>query len=286
MKISQQQILAFNAACKHQSFSKAAVALGVTQSSVTQNVAKLESTVGAYLLERRRTGLVLTPAGRRVHMVTDDIGLLHRQLEQTIEGLAKLDRGQLRVVGTACHPAMKYMKRFRERYPGVGMSFENASWRQCELILRNREADVVMMPEPEDLQRFYTWPLGERSHAALVHEGHPFFDRDSVTIAEMAEHEVIFASAQSFSRWRLERKAAELGIVFDSVLIVNSTAMAIEAVQSGLGLTVTSSAATTLAGKVRSIPVAELARPYALVAACNIDTRDTNVVRRFFDCFD
>ena len=286
MKVNLNQIVAFNAACKHRSFSKAATALGVTQSSVTQNIAKFEGVVGAYLLERRRSGLTLTPAGRRLHRLTEEIGLLHTVLEERIDEYAQLDRGLLRIFGTACNPAMTYMSRFRERFPGVDLTFENASWRRCEEVLKEREADIVLMPEPENRDSLYIWPIEKRCHAALVHEGHPLFDRSEVAIAELARHQLVVASTRSYARWRLERKAAELGVSFPNIMMVCSTPMAVEAVQHGLGITVTAQATTTLASNVRSIKVTELADPYTLVAACNADARNSAVVRNFLDCMD
>lgn len=286
MKVNQHQILAFNAACKHKSFSRAAEALGVTQSSVTQNVAKFEAAVGAYLLERRRTGLVLTPAGRRLYMVTEEIGLLHAVLAERIAEYAALDKGLLRVMGTACNPAMTYMNRFKQRYPGVDITFENASWRKCEDALKNRDVDVVLMPEPESRAQLYIWPVEKRYHGALVHERHPLFGRTETSIAELAEHPIILASDRSFARARLERRAAELGVTFKDVMMVCSTPMAVEAVQHGLGATVTANATTTLAGNLRSLPIAELSDPYTLVAACNSDTQHLTMVRGFFDCMD
>lgn len=286
MKVNQHQIIAFNAACKYRSFSRAAEALGVTQSSVTQNVAKFEATVGAYLLERRRTGLVLTPAGQRIYRVTEEIGILHTLLDERIGEYAQLERGLLRVAGTACNPAMDYLSRFKERHPGVDITFENASWRECEEALKNRTVDVVLMPEPESRENLYVWPIEERSHAALVYPGHSLFDRETVTISELAEHHLVVASARSFARWRLERRAAELGVIFPNIMMVCSTPMAVEAVQHGLGLTVTSKSTTTLAGNLRTIPISDLAEPYMLVAACNSDVRNLTIVRGFFDCMD
>jgi DNA-binding transcriptional LysR family regulator len=286
MKVNQHQIVAFNAACKYRSFSKAAVALGVTQSSVTQNVAKFEASVGAYLLERRRTGLVLTPAGQRIYRVTEEIGILHTLLDERIGEYAQLERGLLRVAGTACNPAMDYLSRFKERHPGVDITFENASWRECEEALKNRTVDVVLMPEPESRENLYIWPIEQRSHAALVYPGHPLFERETVTISELAEHHLVVASARSFARWRLERRAAELGVIFPYIMMVCSTPMAVEAVQHGLGLTVTSKSTTTLAGNLRTIPISDLSEPYTLIAACNSDVRNLNIVRGFFDCMD
>ncbi|GLQ55815.1 LysR family transcriptional regulator [Devosia nitrariae] len=286
MKINLHQIVAFNAAAKHRSFSKAAEALGVTQSSVTQNIAKFEAIVGAYLLERRRAGLVLTPAGRRIHRVTEEMGLLQVQLEERINEFTRLEHGLLRVVGTASNPALIYMRRFRERYPGIDLTFESANWRKCEEIIREREADVVIMPEPENTENLYLWPIERRQHVALVPDGHPLADRKSISIKELANHHIVLPSTRSFARWRLESNAASLGISFNDVMVVSSTAMAVEAVYHGLGVTFTSQDTTTLARSLRSIEVDELAEPYLVVAACNADTRNTGIVKGFFECMD
>lgn len=45
-------------------FTKAAALLGITQPSVSQNVAELERQLGTKLFERQRTEVILTPAGR------------------------------------------------------------------------------------------------------------------------------------------------------------------------------------------------------------------------------
>jgi DNA-binding transcriptional LysR family regulator len=142
------------------------------------------------------------------------------------------------------------------------------------------------MPEPESRENLYVWQIEQRSHAALVYPGHPLFERETVTISELAEHHLVVASARSFARWRLERRAAELGVIFPYIMMVCSTPMAVEAVQHGLGLTVTSKSTTTLAGNLRTIPISDLAEPYTLIAACNSDVRNLNIVRGFFDCMD
>jgi DNA-binding transcriptional LysR family regulator len=178
------------------------------------------------------------------------------------------------------------MSRFKERYPGVDLTFENASWRECEDALKNREADVVLMPEPESRENLYVWNIEQRFHAALVHTGHPLFERESVTIKELADHQLVVASTRSFARWRLERRAAEMGVIFPRVMMVCSTPMAVEAVQHGLGITVTAQGTTTLAGTVRAIPISDLAEPYELVAVCNRDVRNLSLVNGFFDCMD
>ncbi|MBD8065969.1 LysR family transcriptional regulator [Devosia sp. PTR5] len=286
MKINLHQILAFNAAARHRSFSKAAEALGVTQSSVTQNVAKFEAVVGAYLLERRRSGLVLTPAGRRIHRVTEEMGLLQIQLEERVNEFTGLEQGLLRVVGTASNPALTYLRRFRERHPGVDLTFESANWRKCEEILKEREVDVVIMPEPENTENLYVWPIEHRQHVVLIPDDHALSGRRSISLRDLAEHHIVLPSSRSFARWRLETEAANLGVTLKKLMVVSSTAMAVEAVYHGLGVTVTSPDTTTLAQNLKSVILEELAEPYLVVAACNADARNTGTVKGFFDCMD
>lgn len=53
----------FVAVAKEGSFTKAAAALGISQPSVSQNVADIEKATGMRLFERRRGEVVLTPQG-------------------------------------------------------------------------------------------------------------------------------------------------------------------------------------------------------------------------------
>lgn len=286
MRINHHQIVAFNAACRHKGFSNAAKALGVTQSSVTQNVAKFEAEIGARLFERRRSGLVLTPAGSKIHAVTEEIGHLYLLLEERMGEYAQLDKGLLRVVAAASQPALSYLRRFKDRHPGIELAFDNASWRRCADLLRDREADVALMPEPENTAGLYIWPIEERVHTALVHEDHPLYGASGISIAQMAETTIVLASSRSFARWRFERRAAELGVKLQDVVTVGSTPMAAEAVRNGLGIGITYGEAMQVEPRLRSVPITDLADPYSLVAACNSDVRDLAIIRSFFDCMD
>ncbi len=60
---SNLSLMAFESAARHQSFTKAARELSVTQSAVCRQVAGLESFLGIDLFRRTRRGVVLTEAG-------------------------------------------------------------------------------------------------------------------------------------------------------------------------------------------------------------------------------
>jgi LysR family glycine cleavage system transcriptional activator len=60
---STAALVAFEAAARHQSFTRAADELALTQSAVCRQIAALEATLAVKLFRRTRRGVVLTPAG-------------------------------------------------------------------------------------------------------------------------------------------------------------------------------------------------------------------------------
>src|SRR5262249_30033766 len=82
----------FEAAARHESFTRAAEELHVTQSAVSQQVKALEAALGLRLFNRERQRLKLTPAGRDYLIVIrealDHIGVgTERLLERQSAGV-------------------------------------------------------------------------------------------------------------------------------------------------------------------------------------------------------
>jgi DNA-binding transcriptional LysR family regulator len=112
---------AFEAAARHQSFTKAADELAVTQSAVCRQIAALEDFLGVRLFQRGRRGVDLTPAGiaysRKVTARLNDVE------RDTLELMAKGDEGGTLELGVVPTFATKWllprMPRFTQRHPDV-----------------------------------------------------------------------------------------------------------------------------------------------------------------------
>ncbi len=76
---STQALLCFEAAARHQSYTRAAQELALTQGAVSRQVAALEELVGVPLFKRTQHGMVLTPAGADYA----------RQVAQRLDGLER-----------------------------------------------------------------------------------------------------------------------------------------------------------------------------------------------------
>lgn len=129
MSFPYDSLRSFLAVAQAGSFSGAARELGVSQPWVSQRVAQLESylnrkraTGPLLLLERRRRGVVLTPAGQLLRQLTAEP---LRQLEE-VEDAFESGQGVLRgrVVMAASSTMLLYLvpealRRFRQTYPEV-----------------------------------------------------------------------------------------------------------------------------------------------------------------------
>lgn len=118
---STAALAAFDAAARHQSFTKAAAELSLTQSAVCRQIASLETFVGLKLFRRSRRGVTLTQAGSTYSAAVarrlDDVE------RDTLDLMATRGEGgtiELAAVPTfATRWLLPRLKRFEQRAPNV-----------------------------------------------------------------------------------------------------------------------------------------------------------------------
>ncbi|MBM7067928.1 LysR family transcriptional regulator [Actibacterium sp. 188UL27-1] len=110
----------FEAAARHESFSRAAAELGMTQTAISKQIALLEHELGTALFERRNRAVFLTDAGRRLGRVVS------AALAEIVAEVARLS-GQRRAGEVILHCQlceafywlMPRLARFHGRHPDV-----------------------------------------------------------------------------------------------------------------------------------------------------------------------
>jgi LysR family glycine cleavage system transcriptional activator len=126
---STQALVCFEASARHESFTKAAQELALTQSAVYRQVAGLEDFLGVNLFRRSRHGIVLTEAGQNYSR------LVARRLDAVErDALAVIGRGEasgaidLAVVPTfATRWLLPRLQDFRARHPGIVVNLETST---------------------------------------------------------------------------------------------------------------------------------------------------------------
>ena len=142
------------AVAEYLSFHRAALALGVSQSSVSTRIKTLEKDLGIILFDRNTRGVRLTEAGRRfVDQVEDAIGILDRAI-QTAGMQGRGEDGELRIGLHALTPGCcldRLLERFHADHPGVGLHITEGTARDAQLMVRESRLDLAFMARTHEI---------------------------------------------------------------------------------------------------------------------------------------
>jgi LysR family glycine cleavage system transcriptional activator len=167
-------LVAFDAALRHRSMTRAAAELGLTQSAVSHRVRRLEAFMGAPLLRRLPSGLEATPAGRAV---ADGLATVLAQMaELQAAASAAAAPGPLRV-GIAAplvdHWLARRLSAFASAHPDVQVELdmqenETPIGRVDVRILWTPIAEARSLTTQTPLFREMVFPV---CHPALLQDG-------------------------------------------------------------------------------------------------------------------
>lgn len=114
-------IVAFEAAARHLSFTRAAAELHLSQSAVSRQVQGLEGHLGTALFQRQHKDLKLTRAGAIFH---DTVGQCLSDIRQSIHNIENLSSSNVTIaasVGMSSFWLMPAILEFREKFPDINI---------------------------------------------------------------------------------------------------------------------------------------------------------------------
>ncbi|SLN12870.1 HTH-type transcriptional regulator CynR [Roseovarius litorisediminis] len=152
MNLSFRQLNTFREVIRAGSISQAARVLGRTQPAVSSMVAGLEAELGFALFLREHGKLTPTPEARYFLEECEDILARLEQTKRTLGGIARLEKGKLRI---ASHPAAsgfftpRVLTEFLRDKPGVDASLMMRSSGVIEDLIASQQFDVGFAETPK-----------------------------------------------------------------------------------------------------------------------------------------
>ena len=141
------------------SFTRAAEALGYTQSGLTHMMNSLEKDIGFALLVRDRTGIRLTAAGERVFPMIQDVLRSGEILEQEIRRINIRREETIRVAAyasIAMHWLPEIIQRFRDNHPDVTVDIQMRSVEEIYRWVREDKVDMCFASRQEGINLEWT----------------------------------------------------------------------------------------------------------------------------------
>ncbi len=253
-----RQLNALLAVADHGSFSAAARALHTVQSNVSTHVARLEAELDTTLIDRASGGL--TEEGE---IVAARARRIQSELEAMVSDLASLDNevaGAVRVgvIGTTARWLVpRLVDAMAARHPKVRVVVVDATTTSLLLQLTTGRLDLAVINLPIDDPDVATVRLFDEDRLLVVPRGHPLYDRDHLTLTDLAGEPLLLEPKGTAFRDQLDRQCADAGVELEAQAEVDGMRLLATLAFTGFGaaLLPASAAPSGVGGDWKRFPV-------------------------------
>ncbi|MDH6059240.1 LysR substrate-binding domain-containing protein [Chrysosporum bergii ANA360D] len=236
------QLKVFEAAARHNSFTRAAEELFLTQPTVSMQIKQLTQTVGLPLFEQVGKRLFLTEAGKELFATCRQIFNIIAQFEITVADLKGLKQGQLRLaaITTAKYFVPRLLGRFCQLYPGIEISLQVTNHEGIlERMMNNMDDLYIMSQIPENIDVKYQ-PFLDNPLVVFAPVNHPLAKEKNIPIERLTNQPFIMREPGSGTRRAVQKLFDQHGIKVKVKLELGSNEAIKEAIAGGLGISVLS----------------------------------------------
>lgn len=232
-------LLAFVAVAQERSFTRAAVKLGMSQSTLSHTIRKLEERLGLRLLSRTTRSVAVTEAGERL---LNTIVPRFQEIEAELVSLRDLrakPTGTIRLTmgEHAAHAIWARVSKLLESYPDIKVEI-SVDYGFKDIVAERYDAGIRL---GEDIAKdMIAVPIGPDMRMAVV--GSPrYFKRHSKpgSPQELTHHACInmrLPTHDTIYQWEFEKRGRTVRVGVDGPLVFNTLMLRVNAVLEGHGL--------------------------------------------------
>ncbi len=173
-------------------FSSAASAMETVQSNISMHVSKLESELEVILVDRR-TG-TLTPEGSAVSARARQILQEMEAIQSDLHALKHDIRGNVRMgmIGTTARWLIPILiPELKKRHPNLHFVVSEGTTTSLEARLQNGTLDLALVNKPPYSKDFAFKSFFDEEYVLYISSSHPLASKQSVTIADMDQIDLI-----------------------------------------------------------------------------------------------
>lgn len=170
------------------SFSKAAEALGYTQSAMSQMIASLENELNIKLLNRFRTGVRLTVEGAELYPYLERTVYQYLAAQEKAKEIRGLETGVIRMgtlASISAHWMPQLLREFQEKYPNVEFIIHQGDYTSIQEWIKTGAIDFGFV-NPKAVNGIETIVLKEGAMSAVLPETHPLTQKTVIPLRALA----------------------------------------------------------------------------------------------------
>ena len=241
-----RQLEVFYHVARLKSFSKAGRFVGLTQPSVSGSILSLEKGLGLKLFDRAGREIRLTRSGEVLFTYAKQILALSKEALQQMGSLANLKKGFL-TIGASNIPGEYILPRmiqaFYKTYPGIFCTLKVSDSQKVIQSLLDYDVEIGFVGTRNNQPNIdYESLIEDRMVVCCCHK-HPWVERDSIKLEELADQPFLFREEGSGTRKEIEKQLNASGFDLKDLQIIaelGSTEAIKQAVKEGYGISILS----------------------------------------------
>lgn len=200
----------FVAVANHQSLSQAAEAHYMSQSAMSQHIAQLEAYLGRTLFARHRRGVILTADGEKLYAYAVQICHLVAEAELALVQITAESEGELSIGATpniSTYRLPVWTSDFTLRYPRLRVRVQTDITAHIIRDVMLGKLDIGLIEgeiQADYAENLHIHRLESIAQMVVIGQAHPFWGRDTITLADLNQQKIIMRPANSHSRQWLE----------------------------------------------------------------------------------
>ena len=244
------QLKVFEAVARHNSFTRAAEELFLTQPTVSMQVKQLTKAVGMPLFDQVGKRLSLTQAGEELVKTCREVFDTLDQFEMTVADLKGLKQGRLRVavITTAKYFVPRLLGPFCQRYPGIDISLQVTNHEYILNRLSENLDDLYVMSQLPENMEITCHQILENPLVVVAKADHPLAQEKNIPIERLATEPFIMREPGSGTRKAVQSLFEEQKILVKVRLDLGSNEAIKQAIAGGLGISILSAHTLALEG--------------------------------------
>ena len=221
------------------SFTKAGVALGCSQSTISFQIRQLEEELGFPLFERINRTVVLTDKGREVLAYAHQIRQMTDELKQSIQSdRPRSVRIRVAMSDSLCNSLLEdNFQQFLQAHPGINLKIVAAGTEEMFRLLDHNEVDAILTLESHIYNTEYVIVREEEvAHHFVAAASSPLAKLRQIPPEELVHQRFILTEKGMSYRRLLDEQLAQRSLEIIPVLEIGNPHLICELVQQGVGV--------------------------------------------------
>ena len=263
----------------------AAAAHHVSQPTLSAQVKELELRYQVNLFERRGRGVELTNIGRSLFSITQHLFTFELEAEQLLLAAHARTTGVLRIGADSPYLVIPLIAVYQSIYPEVKVEIDFGNSKQLLNALHARQYDLIVLPGIKSRKNLSSLPLLDDRLIAFVNLEHPWVDKRSITLSELAKQRIVLRERGSSTRLRFESIVEHRGIMLDNenLIIIGGREGVCEAVAAGLGIGIVAESEFGHDKRLHPLLIRDVKIKHTEYVACLDKRKDDPVIHAFMD---